>query len=808
MRLRRTPGCLLVLGLVGCGPAEQVVVRNLHLDPQLIGGGSPGEALDGAERLVRTFAVDGSETAAANLTPWQPRNAIFHPSKSGMGSGVRAAEYRPEAGVVHAAFEFGEPLRAADFNRIELDLLSFRNGNATLTWESDERPADVPLGSLRVDAVTQGGAPETLVLSLVGHPAWRGTIRKLRLFPCWKGPQSYDLRAIRFLQDNFDGGADPSSEFASPGGDSGLMGPTRDKRRTWPSDSDVPLDMQLDAQHPAAFQVEVSATDVAAGAPEQATVFVVEVRAPRPGRYHPWDEVARTSFSHEAPRPLPWRTLRVDLTPWLGQELQLRLRGWRGAAPATPGSGQLSRGSLLWANPMLFDPGPEQRPPDLILVTLDTLRADALGCYGGPPDTPFLDQLAGEGIRFEEALSACNSTLPSHTSILTGQAVPTHGVLDNRSTLSPGVRTLAQALRQAGYTTAAAVSVEHLQPAWSGLGRGFDRFLEVAPGAPVDGALTLDGVQRWLSEWGDGPRPPVFLWVHLFDPHTPYGPPQAFRREYEKRLAEEGEEVPPRLAEPPSVGITTLTREGEFLHGVSNGAFARHLYRASVAYTDHLVERLVGELSQAGIWENALAVITSDHGESLGEQDVWYNHQRIHPAVMSIPLIVHLPGQSAGRVSGARASNADIARTLGLWGGVRAQDWGAQQQPAGLDLIQLAQDAGAANRRVWFVHSNQAQAGCRDGDVHYFHNLTEYLQLGPDRAQPAGMEFLYLHGPDPDSSNNLAGVRPELAAQYQTAMRSWLREVAGGTHLRADLSSEQEDQMRAMGYGGGDEDSE
>jgi arylsulfatase A-like enzyme len=227
-----------------------------------------------------------------------------------------------------------------------------------------------------------------------------------------------------------------------------------------------------------------------------------------------------------------------------------------------------------------------------------------------------------------------------------------------------------------------------------------------------------------------------------------------------------------------------------------------------VAYTDHLVERLVGGLRQAGIWEGALAVVTADHGESFGEQDVWYNHQRIHPAVMSIPLIVHLPGQSAGRVSAARASNADIARTLGLWGGVRAEDWGLQHQPAGVDLVQLAQDADAAQRRVWFVHSNQAQVGCRDGDVHYFHNLTDYLQLGPDRAQPAGMEFLYLHGPDPGSSNNLAGVRPELAAQYQTAMRSWLQDVVGGTHLRAELSPEQEDQMRAMGYMGDGEDSE
>jgi arylsulfatase A-like enzyme len=775
------------------------------LDLRLADGRPPGQALAGEERLVRSFDVGGSPTAATDLAPWRARNASFHSATSGLGTGVRAREYRPEAGVVHAAFEFAEDLRAEQFNRIELDLVSFSNGNATLTWESDERPGDVPLGSLRVDAVTRAGRPQTLVLSMVGHPAWRGTIRKLRLFPCWKGPQSYELRAIRFLQGNFDGGPDPSSEFASPGGDSGLMGPSRDKRRAWPSDVGVPLFVLLDAQHADSFQVEVSATDVPGQERDQATVFSVEARV-HTAAEAAWEEVARTSFAADTPRPLSWRTLRADLSAWRGMELELRLRAWRGVAPPQPGSGRLLRGSMLWANPMVFDPQPDSPPSDLILVTLDTLRADALGCYGGPPDTPFLDHLAAQGIRFEEALSACNSTLPAHTSILTGQPVPTHGVLDNRSTLAPDVRTLAQVLRQSGYLTAAAVSVEHLQPSWSGLGRGFDRFLEVAPGATLDGALTLEGVEEWLAEWGAGPRPPLFLWVHLFDPHTPYGPPPEFRQKYEARLARTGDGVPPRAADPPSVGITTLTREGEFLHGVSNGAFARHLYRASVAYTDHLVERLVGGLTRAGIWDRALAVITADHGESLGEQNVWYNHQRIHPAVMSIPLIVHLPGQSAGSVSGARASNADIARTLGRWAGVRAEDWGAQQQPAGLDLIALAQDADGASRRVWFVHSNQAQVGCRDGDVYYFHNLTEYLQLGPDRAQPAGMEFLYRHGPDPGSAHNLAGVHPELAAQYQNAMRAWLERVSGGRHVRADLSPEQEDQMRAMGYGGDGED--
>lgn len=790
---------LLVLAACTREPSITEGPRSVHLDPRLADGRSPAEVLAGTERQVRAFDIHSSETAGQDLSPWNTRNALFHPAKSGVGSGVRAQEYRPEAGVVHAALEFGAELQATQFNRIEVDLVSYRNGNATLTWESDERPEQVPLGSLRVDAVTKAGEPQTLALSMVGHPAWRGTIRKLRLFPCWKGPQSYELRSIRFLQDDFDGGADPSSEFDSAGGDSGLMGPTRDKRRVWPSDPGVPLTMRLDASHGDWFQVEVSA----GGAVPEVMTFVVEAR-PAGDTSGDWQALARTRVDPNGPLALGWRALTADLSAWSGKPLELRLRGWTEVGRQEPGSGELKSGSLLWANPMVFqrDRDPATRAPDLILVTLDTLRADALGCYGGPPDTPFLDQIASRGIRFAESFSACNSTLPAHTSILTGQPVPRHGVLDNRSTLAPDVRTLAQVLRQSGYTTAAAVSVEHLQPAWSGLGRGFDRFLNVAPGATIDGALTLEGLKPWLSEWGAGPRPSLFLWVHLFDPHTPYGPPAAFRQKFEARLASQGQSVPPKQVDPPSVGLTTLTREGEFLHGVSNADYARHLYRSSVAYTDHLIELLVGDLSQAGIWQEARAVITADHGESLGEQDVWYNHQRIHPAVMSVPLIVKLPGQERGLVSLSRASNADIARTFGLWAGVDEAAWGAGHSPGGRNLVELAVDPSAAQRRVWFVHSNQAQAGCRDADVHYFHNLTEYLQLGPERAEPAGQDFLYRPGPDPGCALNLADVEPELAAQYQDAMRVWLKEVQGGTHVRAELSDEQEDQIRALGYGG------
>ncbi len=783
--------------------------RAMHLDPRLQGGGSSREVLSGAEVLVAEYGVVSPDTAAAELGPWRIQNGFFHtlPQLDERGAGIRATEYLPAQGITHAYLSYGEPLDSSAFNRVELDLRSHRNGNATLTWESDGRPAGIELGSLRTDAVTHGGDWERVVLSMVGHPAWNGTITNLNLYPCWKGPQSYDLRGIRLLQDEFQVGDDPSIEFMQaepdPGGgsdDCGLLGPSLDKRRVWASDPGIPLSVEVDAHEGMHFHVDVAQAHPSREDVGAVVGFSLRCRSLGNSAESAWVELGCVK---QAGGEVQWSSLEADLSTYSGSRLELQLLAWVGTqSPPTPPS-QLARGRFLWAHPMLVYERSRDPRPDLILVTLDTLRADALGCYAAGTDTPFLDRFAEESILFREALAACNSTLPSHTSILTGQPVPTHGVMDNRSTLHPSVRTLAQALAQVGYLTAAAVSVEHLQPAWSGLGRGFDRFHEVVPGGPVNGALTLEAVEPWLRDWSSPVRPPVFLWLHLFDPHTPYTPPAPFAREFSQ-----GNSPPPKQADPPTIGRTSSTREGEFLAGVSNGDFAQFLYRSGVAYTDTLMKRFVSRLESSGLLSNAAVLITADHGESFGEQQVWYNHQRVHPPVMRVPLILRLPNQSQGVVTDSRASGVDIARTFSALANLPPSAWGTGGAsggdfgPGGVDLSEWAHVAEGAQRRVWFVHSNQAQVGFRDDDVHYFHNVGEYLQLGPERAEPDGARFVLPMRDGWALSENMAGVRPELTARYEEAMEAWLRSIQAGPQVKAQLNSAQQDRMKALGYGG------
>lgn len=767
------------------GPPRGLV----HLDPRLEDGSSPAEALAGAEAVVRSFEVAGTASAASDLAPWSLDNAGFLPDAPRGGVVVRALDYRPADGVIHAGMVFSEPLLASEVNAVEVDVRNFAPGNATLTWTPASIEEGLAPGLLRADAVTTAGTVETLRFTLGGHPGWRGTISELRLYPCWKGAQSYEVHAIRFVLDRFAAGHQPGVEFGEDAGDGGLIGFAGDERRVWPTDSGVPLFAEV-----LAYQGDRLLVDVGVAADlddlEMATTFAVDVRTDEGSPYRELSRVTLGRGDHAA-----WRTLEADL-PASGTAMDLRLRAWVGEGDGIGGT--LERGRLWWGAPRVV-PGPRAvAPPSVVLVTLDTLRTDGVGAYGGSAPTPRLDELAAKGVLFEECWAPCNSTLPSHASILTGLEVPAHGVLDNRSTLAVEVPTLAQAFRAAGYDTGAAVSVEHLQAGWSGLGRGFDRYLEYAPGASVDGAVTLDRLDRWLESWRAYGSGPVFLWVHLFDPHTPYGPPRPFLEEYAARVRSAGAEVPASVVDPATIGRTGYTREGQFLEGVTSAEYARFLYDASVAYTDTLVGRLLDGLARAGIGEEAWLAITSDHGESMGEMDVWYGHQLLHAPVMHVPMILRVPGGPQGLRVPDRISSADLARTfvdeLGLSG----------IDPRGVALTDYLSGEEQEERRVFFVQSGQDQAGFRDGEVHYFHNLEEFLQLGPDRALPKGADFLF-DPQDVGSERNLAEVAPEKAARYREAMRAWLSSVDENRRVRARLGREEEARLEELGYGGGEE---
>jgi arylsulfatase A-like enzyme len=199
---------------------------------------------------------------------------------------------------------------------------------------------------------------------------------------------------------------------------------------------------------------------------------------------------------------------------------------------------------IAWSSPQLISQGRSltlrsTELSNVILITADTLRADYLNCYGNIDiQTPHVDRMADEGILFENHLSQCNSTLPSHASILSSLYLKDHGIYDNSTSLSTQIRTLPSFLRLSGFQTAAFVSVAHLNPEISGLGEGFDDFY-LSPSTKIDKTKknqriaeeTNKDVFQWL---GKNREYRFFLWIHYFDPHTPYSPPSPYRDLYYK----------------------------------------------------------------------------------------------------------------------------------------------------------------------------------------------------------------------------------------------------------------------------------
>lgn len=273
-----------------------------------------------------------------------------------------------------------------------------------------------------------------------------------------------------------------------------------------------------------------------------------------------------------------------------------------------------------------------ERPP-VILITIDTLRADRLSSYGSDRvATPHLDRLATEGIRFANASSTVPFTLPAHSSIMTGLYPPSHGVRENVGyVLAPELVTIAERFQDRGYRTGGFVSAFVLDARW-GIARGFDTYvddfdLDAMAGANLGsvqraGPETIAHALEWLD--GVGGEEPFFLWLHLFDPHDPYDPPEPFRSEYQGRP-----------------------------------------YDGEVAYTDSLIGEFRTALEERGLFDESVLVLTSDHGEGLGDHGESYHGFFVYDSTVHVPLIFRLPGGTErGRVVGDAVSHVDIASTL------------------------------------------------------------------------------------------------------------------------------------------------
>ncbi len=300
-------------------------------------------------------------------------------------------------------------------------------------------------------------------------------------------------------------------------------------------------------------------------------------------------------------------------------------------------------GAAAWGQTSPQSSAPANTPPDVYLITIDTLRADHVGCYGYKlVETPALDALAADGIRFTQAFTHSPITNTSHITILTGLLPSVHGVTDFGVPLSPQHATAAELLKKHGYQTAAFIGAVILDSNTlaPGLDRGFD-FYDNFPktdGKDAEGGNEGRNKERWgrverrgmevvehAEAWFDKHRAgPHFVWVHLYDPHDPYEPPPPFSEKYKD-----------------------------------------HLYDGEIAYADSALAHWIAFLKKAGVYDNAIIVVTGDHGEGLGEHGEETHGLFLYDSTLHVPLLLKMPTAAhRGTVIDAQVRTTDILPTI------------------------------------------------------------------------------------------------------------------------------------------------
>lgn len=455
-----------------------------------------------------------------------------------------------------------------------------------------------------------------------------------------------------------------------------------------------------------------------------------------------------------------WTAVDLDLGTWSGLEVDVRFR--------VDGTGIVALANARVAPAV-------EAPPTVVLITSDTHRFDHLGSSSGAIEieTPFLDALAAQGTRFTGVHATTNVTLPSHATILTGLSPRDHGAIDNRTGLSTRARTLAEAFRDAGYATYGLIAASHLRNEHSGLGQGFDRFSTVHDGeVPID--ASIERLLGWLPDASDRP---LFVWLHAYDAHAPYDPPEYFRPKLQGRDPFDPDR--PALTVPPPLGMATLR----------DPAWADACYRGEVeALDDHL-----GALLEHPRLLDGVVAFTADHGECLGHPQVGWGHPAIFPGILRVPMILRYPGGERGRSLDGLRDHTSLGRTLLDLSGLEETPF------PGRSLLARSQPEDPA---VFALSSAGFEASIRRGDELLVLSLEGKRQAADPRPAPARHgHVLYDLAADPEGSRDLSSERPESAAILRRDLIEWLAAAEDAGWARSpSADAETLAELEAMGY--------
>lgn len=433
----------------------------------------------------------------------------------------------------------------------------------------------------------------------------------------------------------------------------------------------------------------------------------------------------------------------------------------------------------------------------IIFVSLDTLRASRLGCYGYRlPTSPYMDRIAAEGVLFEKAYASDIPTEVAHTSVFTGRMGLSTGVVSHGSTLSSLPKTtdwLPSIMRAAGFATAA---VDNLYQLKEWFARGFRYYINSSNVRQrwIEGRAVNALAFPWLAEHKDEP---FFLFLHYWDAHTPYLPPEEHKHAFYP--ADRDPFDPANRSMEPAYNHLAYPffkyHHYDLAGNVTDSAYYDAMYDAEIRGLDDRLRELDEHLERLGIREETLLVLFGDHGESLTEHDIYWDHCGLYEPTVHVPVIMRWPGViPAGRRVSGFVRHVDLMPTV-----LEAVRMGAKFP--GFDAASAGVPEGIDGKSLWpairgecegttdVVYLSecawQAARGVRTGRYKYIRTYDSGLFKRPPCE-------LYDLADDPGETRNLAAILPDVAAELQAKLDRWVEETLAGREdpMQVQLATE------------------
>ncbi len=773
------PICLLPI-LAGCFDAAKVgdrwrVVERLSQPPD-------AEVFSLADVTQETLVRSWKMAKPAEASMWQVEPAAARGSVDRQG--LRLLAGSPDAGPLRLTVAV--ELDAQEVSVVELRLRNPSRTPSQLLWAGDgqEFMSDRRVTLFESNRKRDRGPILVFRFPVGHHPEWRGTIRRLQIRPATGSRRDFTAISVQLFHSQ--PSADRISAAASRAWKVDLQATIREARVTFPGlpwrtavkVPDGETELRFVPGLSAAPNGEVELSVRAAEADGTETALFSATYSRQEGHNGGWQ-----------------RPVRVPLAGFAGRQLDLVF------AMTTGGTGQAPARFAVWGNPRLSARRREPSPPNVILLCIDTLRADRLSAYGCERETsPNIDRwAAADAVLFRNVVASSPWTLPSFISIFTGLDSIRHGG-NHHLPARPGLEMLAETLAREGYETTAWTGGGYLGPA-HGLHQGFESFTYHLGRAEDELAANTDRVVEWLGSRHDRP---FFLLFHTYEVHGPYFERQPFYERFAEEsglppipsdwvgtrrrplLPEEGYMVSQELKMSPNRGETWQAVSATLRAGVVDR------YDSGVSYTDMQVGRLLEAIDAHGLSSRSVVILTSDHGEGLGEHGLT-GHAYLYDFNLLVPLIIAAPSADwpGGRIVRRQARSVDIAPTVHELVGLAPNS-----ELDGESLTPLVFDRSEASARAAWSYAAISNRGVsvRLPELKYFFN----------NAAPRpifGRESLFDLKSDPQEVDNIAGRRPDDAARLRRMVQRRLADDVGALWFRLRSGSRQAMTVELAGGG-------